>query len=113
MNSHDDGRPTEAFREAWVVAGRRAGKSRIAALIAVYLAVFKDYAHCLAPGETAAVMVLAAAPADPCHQDPKSPNMSWAKICFADGGITSGELGWDENPHHVTFNEANDEATEE
>jgi len=30
-------------REAWVIAGRRAGKSRIAALVAVYLATFRDY----------------------------------------------------------------------
>jgi hypothetical protein len=52
--------PTAPFREAWVVAGRRAGKSRIAALVAVFLAACKDYAHCLAPGETAVVMVLAA-----------------------------------------------------
>jgi hypothetical protein len=52
--------PAAPFREAWVIAGRRAGKSRIAALIAVYLAAFKEYGACLAPGEVATVMVLAA-----------------------------------------------------
>src|SRR6267142_630497 len=30
--------PSEPAREAWVIAGRRAGKSRIAALLAVYVA---------------------------------------------------------------------------
>lgn len=52
--------PTTPFREAWVVCGRRAGKSRIAALIAVFLGACKQYTHCLAPGEIATVMVLAA-----------------------------------------------------
>jgi len=52
--------PAAPFREAWVIAGRRAGKSRIAALIAVYLAAFKEYGACLAPGEVATVMVIAA-----------------------------------------------------
>jgi hypothetical protein len=47
-------------REAWVIAGRRAGKSRISALIAVYLACFKDWSAHLAPGERAVVMCLAA-----------------------------------------------------
>ena len=35
--------PTAPAREAWVVAGRRGGKSHIAALVAVYLACFRDY----------------------------------------------------------------------
>jgi hypothetical protein len=52
--------PSTAAREAWVVAGVRAGKSRVAALSAVYLACFRDYAPYLAPGERAVVMVLAA-----------------------------------------------------
>ena len=29
--------------EAWLIVGRRGGKSRIAALVAVYLACFRDY----------------------------------------------------------------------
>jgi len=51
--------PTAPSGEAWVVAGVRAGKSRIAALIAVFLACFRDYRDHLAPGERALVMVLA------------------------------------------------------
>lgn len=51
--------PTAATREAWVVAGVRAGKSRIAALIAIFLACFRDYTGHLAQGEHAVVMVLA------------------------------------------------------
>ena len=35
--------PTSPVREAWIVAGRRAGKSRIFALIAVYLATFRNW----------------------------------------------------------------------
>ncbi len=52
--------PTTAAREAWLVVGRRGGKSRIAALIAVFLACFRDYHSVLAPGERGVVMVLAA-----------------------------------------------------
>src|SRR5262249_44240447 len=52
--------PLEPVREAWIVAGRRAGKSRIAALVAVFLAVFRDYSAVLAPGERGTVMVIAA-----------------------------------------------------
>lgn len=52
--------PTRQFREAQLLCGRRAGKSLIAALIAVYLAVFRDYAPYLAPGEVATMMVIAA-----------------------------------------------------
>jgi len=52
--------PTAAAREAWVIVGRRGGKSRIAALVAVYLAAFKDYRHVLAPGEVGTLAVIAA-----------------------------------------------------
>jgi hypothetical protein len=52
--------PTTAAKEAWVVAGRRAGKSRIAALVAVYCACFRDYTHVLAPGEVGTVAIIAA-----------------------------------------------------
>lgn len=52
--------PTEAAREAWVCAGRRAGKSRVSALVATYLAAFRDYREFLAPGERATVAVIAA-----------------------------------------------------
>ena len=52
--------PSTPAREAWLVVGRRGGKSRIAALVAVYLACFRDYTRVLAPGERGHVMVLAA-----------------------------------------------------
>ena len=49
--------PTKRVREFWAVAGRRSGKSRVAAAIAVYLALFVK--HRLACGETGMVLVLA------------------------------------------------------
>lgn len=59
---HHTGRsdpPTRPPREAWVVVGRRGGKSLIAGLLAVYAAAMRDYRSHLAPGETAVVMCLA------------------------------------------------------
>ena len=44
----------------WLVVGRRGGKSFMLALIAVYLACFRDWRPNLAPGERATVMVIAA-----------------------------------------------------
>jgi hypothetical protein len=52
--------PTQQAAEAWLVIGRRGGKSFIVALIAVFLACFRDYAQHLAPGERGTVMVIAA-----------------------------------------------------
>ena len=52
--------PMAPFREAALVCGRRAGKSRILALIAVYLAAFIDWLPWLAVGEVATVAVIAA-----------------------------------------------------
>lgn len=52
--------PGQPFREAWVVAGRRSGKSFIAALVAVFLACFRDYHSHLAPGERTMILVIAA-----------------------------------------------------
>lgn len=46
--------------EGWLVCGRRAGKSFVLALCAVFLATFKDYRPYLAPGERATIMVIAA-----------------------------------------------------
>ncbi len=50
--------PTTPAREAWVLVGRRGGKSRIAAALTVYAAAFRRYA--LAPGERGVAMVIAA-----------------------------------------------------
>jgi hypothetical protein len=51
------GLPAHRVRELWVVAGRRSGKSRIAAAIAIYLALFQKYQ--LARGERGMCLVLA------------------------------------------------------
>ncbi|HUK37140.1 MAG TPA: terminase family protein [Vicinamibacterales bacterium] len=50
--------PTSSAREAWMIVGRRGGKSRIAALLAAFVAAFKR--HRLAPGERGVVMIIAA-----------------------------------------------------
>jgi hypothetical protein len=50
--------PTKRVRELWAIIGRRGGKSRIAAALAVYLACFTS--RRLAPGEIGMVLVLAA-----------------------------------------------------
>lgn len=52
--------PAAPFNEAALIVGRRGGKSRILALIAVYLACFRSYDEYLAPGEVATIAVLAA-----------------------------------------------------
>ncbi len=51
--------PTRPFSEAWLVCGRRAGKSFVLALCAVYLACFRDYQQYLAPGERATILIIA------------------------------------------------------
>jgi hypothetical protein len=50
--------PSHRVRELWTVAGRRSGKSRIAAAVGVFLALFVK--HKLAPGERGVVLILAA-----------------------------------------------------
>jgi hypothetical protein len=52
--------PEGGFTEAWLIVGRRGGKSRILALIACYLAIFRDWSRYLSPGETGTIKVLAA-----------------------------------------------------
>ncbi len=52
--------PITPFNEAWLICGRRSGKSFMMALIAVYLATFRDYKPFLALGERATIMVVAA-----------------------------------------------------
>lgn len=52
--------PTQPFNEAWMVVGRRGGKSFFMALVAVFLACWHDYRRYLAPGEVATVMIIAA-----------------------------------------------------
>jgi hypothetical protein len=47
------------YREAWLAVGRRGGKSRILALIAIYLSCFRSHDEYLSKGEIGTVMVLA------------------------------------------------------
>jgi hypothetical protein len=51
--------PAGPAKEAWLVCGRRAGKSFMLALLAVYIATFRDWREHLAPGERATVMIIA------------------------------------------------------
>ncbi len=52
--------PSTPVREGWVIVGRRGGKSRVAALCALFLACFRDYSDHLAPGEVGTLPVIAA-----------------------------------------------------
>lgn len=52
--------PTAPLKEAWLIVGRRGGKSFILAAIAVFLACFFDWMPFLAPGEVGTVMIVAA-----------------------------------------------------
>src|SRR5262245_53620528 len=52
--------PTTQAREAWLVIGRRGGKSLAMCLIAVFLACVKSYVGLLAPGERGVGMLIAA-----------------------------------------------------
>jgi hypothetical protein len=51
--------PGERIREAAIIAGRRSGKSFITAVIAVFLACFKNWAPFLTAGEQAWVFIIA------------------------------------------------------
>ena len=53
-------RPTEPAKEAWLVCGRRAGKSFTLALVAVFLACFRDWSPYLGIGERGTVTIIAA-----------------------------------------------------
>lgn len=46
-------------KEAYVIAGRRSGKSFVSSLIAVYLAAFKDWSPYLSPGEKGWIFIIA------------------------------------------------------
>lgn len=52
--------PTGTAKEAWLIIGRRGGKSFQMALVAVFLAAFRDYQRYLQPGERATILVIAA-----------------------------------------------------
>ena len=48
------------YTEAWLIIGRRGGKSFILALTAVFLACFRDWSRYLVPGERSIVAITAA-----------------------------------------------------
>ena len=51
--------PCKPAREAYVLVGRRGGKSFISAIIAVFLACFKDWRPFLSPGEKGWIFIIA------------------------------------------------------
>ena len=52
--------PDDEIREAWLVVGRRGGKSLALALIAAYLGALIDWSPYLTPGERGTIMIIAA-----------------------------------------------------
>ena len=50
--------PDSGFTEAWLVCGRRAGKSFIISLVAVFLACFVDWRPYLQHGERGTIAIL-------------------------------------------------------
>ena len=52
--------PDSPVAEAWLIIGRRGGKSRFAAVLAIFLACFRDYRSVLSSGERGVVMIIAA-----------------------------------------------------
>jgi hypothetical protein len=52
--------PTSPLHEVWLVIGRRGGKSFVLAVIAIFLACFRDWRPFLGPGEVGTVMIIAA-----------------------------------------------------
>jgi hypothetical protein len=51
--------PTNPLQEAWLVVGRRGGKSFVLATIAVFLACLRDWKPYLGPGEVGTIMIIA------------------------------------------------------
>ena len=63
LYQHHTGRvepPATPFTEAALICGRRGGKSRVLALLGVYLATCRDYGPFLAPGEVCTIPIIAA-----------------------------------------------------
>jgi len=76
--------PKQRIRELWAVAGRRCGKSRIAAALAVYFAAFIP--HKLAPGERGMVLVLAAS------QEQARATFDYAKAFLMESPVLRNEV---------------------
>src|SRR5262245_41186006 len=54
--------PSGGFKDAACVVGRRGGKSRVGALIGVFIGCFYDFKPYLAPGEVGMILILARKP---------------------------------------------------
>jgi hypothetical protein len=52
--------PVAPVREAWLIVGRRGGKSRMSALAALFQAIRRDFNALLAPGERGVIPIIAA-----------------------------------------------------
>jgi hypothetical protein len=52
--------PARPFREAWLICGRRSGKSFVLALIAIFFACFTNWKRHLQVGEIGTVMIISA-----------------------------------------------------
>ena len=52
--------PAQPSHEAWLVCGRRSGKSFVLAVVAIFLAAFRDWRSFLGPGEVGTIMIIAA-----------------------------------------------------
>ena len=52
--------PRGGYTNSYLICGRRSGKSRMLAMTAVFIAVFRDWAPFLSPGERGTVMILSA-----------------------------------------------------
>jgi hypothetical protein len=51
--------PLTAFKESFVICGRRSGKSYVSAIISAFLAAFKDWSPFLSPGEKGWIFIIA------------------------------------------------------
>jgi hypothetical protein len=76
--------PTQRVRELWAIVGRRGGKSRMAAALAVFFACFVK--HNLARGERGSVLVLAAS------QDQARVVFDYAKAFLAESPALRQEI---------------------
>jgi hypothetical protein len=72
--------------EAWFLCGRRSGKSRFLALLAVILACFRDYRPFRSPGERVVIMVLAV------DRDQASVIFNYARALLTETPILKGRL---------------------
>jgi hypothetical protein len=52
--------PLTLIDEAWMICGRRSGKTRAAAVLASYIAALCDHTEALAPGERGTLPIMAA-----------------------------------------------------